>query len=145
MANSAGIAAKWHAFWENLGRKFAPVKQVFDKIGKVIGIICKWIYRLRGGFLAIPVVILAFKMAMFNLDNLPELVGLNLLSSGEFGWMVGRSTAVYGPLFLTGACLVLMLGSRRPLYPWIVSLFTLALPLLILATNNFDGLMLLLG
>lgn len=145
MANSEPVAAKWNAMMDKVRPGFQAVGNVFHKIGSVFGTIFLWIYRLRGLLLAIPVIIAAWKLATFNMDYLPELVGLDLLSTGDFGWMVERSIAVYGPLCVTAGCLLLMLITRRTLYPWIISLFTLLLPLLILATNNFDGLLLLFG
>lgn len=107
-------------------------KLIFRRIGKVI-------YHLRKVFMAIPVVYYALKLAAYNMENLPEMVGIDLQSSGEFAQMIARDTAVYGPLAVTAACLALMLVSRKAVYPWIISIFSLILPLLLLLTNNYPA------
>ena len=99
----------------------------------------KWVYKLRSVILAIPVSVAAAFLAIYNMATLPRQVGINLLASGEYAYMVGREVAVFGPLILTGICMLLMFCSKRVLYPWLISLFSLVLPLLILITNIFPG------
>jgi hypothetical protein len=84
-----------------------------------------------------PVIIGAIILACINLNNLPARVGLDLLSSGEFAKTVSRGTAVLLPLGITGLCVLLTLSSRKPLYPWLISLFSLALPVLIYVINMY--------
>lgn len=110
---------------------------VFGKIGAVFGTIGKWLYWLRKIFMAIPVVFCAIRLAMYNMRNLPEQVGLNLLATGEYAQMIDRSLAVTAPLAITTACLLLMFCSRKALHPWVISIFTLVLPLLLLLTNTY--------
>ncbi len=101
--------------------------------------ICKVCYHLRKLIMAVPVVYYALRLAAYNMKHLPEEVGINLLSSGEFAEMISRESAVMGPLLVTGACLALMFVSRKSVYPWIISIFTLVLPLLLLLTNNYPA------
>lgn len=115
------------------------ISLVFKKIEEIITIICRCIFRLRKIFMAIPVVYLAFQIASLNMERLPEAVGLNLQSNGEFALMVTREYAVYGPLGLTGFCLLLMFFSRKTLFPWVISIFTLVLPYLLYFTNLYQG------
>ena len=124
-------------FSDNVKTAYEKVRHVFGRIGNVIGLICTWIFRLRKVIMAIPVVILAIRIASANMERLPEYVGLNLQSSGEFAMMVTRNYAVYGPLCVTGFCLLLMFCSRKTLFPWIISIFTLVLPYLIYLTNVY--------
>lgn len=126
-------------FSENMKTAYGKVREVCGKIGNVIGLICTWIFKLRKVFMAIPVVYLAIRIAVANSDRLPEAVGLNLQSNGEFAMMVTRNYAVYGPLLVTGFCLLLMFCSRKTLFPWIISIFTLVLPYLIYLTNIYTG------
>ncbi|MBQ7801567.1 MAG: hypothetical protein IJ375_04515 [Oscillospiraceae bacterium] len=112
---------------------------VFQKIRHVLYQIGLWIYRLRRVLLAIPVVVAAIRIAGMNMERLPEMVGLNLQSTGEFAQMVTREYAVYGPLGVTMLCLLLMFFSRKVLYPWIISIFTLVLPYLIYLTNIYPA------
>jgi len=123
-------------FSETVKTAYEKVRIVCGRIGDVIGQICKWIFRLRKVIMAIPVVYLAIRIAADNMERLPEYVGLNLQSSGEFAMTVTRSYAVFGPLCVTAFCLLLMFCSRKTLFPWIISIFTLVLPYLIYLTNQ---------
>ena len=123
----------------NTGTFFEKTKSVCDKVGSVIGSICSWIYKLRKLIMAAPVVYLAIRIAIANSTRLPEAVGMNLQSSGEFAMMVTRNYAVFGPLLVTGFCLLLMFCSRKTLFPWIISIFSLVLPYLIYLTNLYPG------
>jgi len=116
----------------NGGQKVA---QFFKKIWYVLTLTGKWLYLLRSVLMAIPVGVLAVVLAMRNMQVLPESVGINILESGEYQWMVTRNLAVLGPLMVTAVCILLTLCSRKTLYPWLISIFSLVLPLLIWVTN----------
>ena len=114
-------------------------KTTIAKINSLINFVGMLLFRLRKIVLSIPVVFIALKLAMYNMEHLPEQVGINLQSSGAFGQMITRDMAVMGPLGLTAACLLLMFCSRKAMYPWAISVFTLALPILILFTNIYPA------
>ena len=109
----------------------------YQKVSRVIDEICKWVYRLRKVIMAAPVVVYALKLAGQNSKRLPEIVGLNLQSTGEFALTVPRAVAVQGPLLVTAGALVLMFISKKAAFPWIVSVITLLLPYLIYFTNMY--------
>ena len=115
------------------------VRAVIGKINHVINLIGTWLFRLRKFVMAAPVVYYALKLAAYNREHLPELVGINLQSTGEFAQYISRNMAVMGPLALTLGCLVLMFCSRKAMYSWAVSIFTLALPLLLLLSNVYPS------
>ena len=115
----------------------AAPQTAFQKVCKILKNIGIWVFRLRRIFMAIPVIWCSIWLASYNSRNLPEQVGLNLQATGEFATVIDRSLAVYVPLGVTGACLALMFFSRRARYPWIISIFTLVLPWLILLTNIY--------
>ena len=110
---------------------------VLTLIGGYIGMVIKWIWKLRAFIMSIPVVWAAIKLAMDNMDRLPEQVGLDIQSTGEFARLVSRSDAVYWPLGITLFCVLLTLMSKKPILPWVISIFTLVLPLLIWFTNYY--------
>ncbi len=114
-------------------------KSVPAKIWDVVRILFLALYRLRGLFMAIPVIIAALWLAAYNAEHLPLLVGINLQTTGEFARTISRQTAVTFPLFITGGCLVMTLLSRKNLYPWLISIFSLAIPLLLLVTNLYPA------
>lgn len=116
---------------------WAKVSKVFGVVEEVIGVIFRCIFKLRKLFMALPVVYLAIRIASENMERLPEIVGLNLQSTGEYAMMVTREYAVYGPLGVTAFCLLLMFFSRKTLFPWVISIFSLVLPYLILLTNSY--------
>jgi hypothetical protein len=109
----------------------------FQKVWNVMRMIGNLIYRLRKIIMSIPVVYYAIVFGVYNAKYLPERVGLVLQSNGEFAQTVSRGLAVMGPLGLTAACLLLMFCSRRTLYPWLISIMSLLLPMLILLLNNY--------
>ena len=131
--NQAGnLSEKWNDL-------IGPVRPVLQKVGSVIYQIGLWVYRLRAIILAIPVIIWALQLARINYELLPDLVGLSLQSSGEFTYLIAKEVAVYGPLALTALCLLMVALSKKTIYPWIISIFSLALPLIILLTNVFPA------
>ena len=137
MGNPVKVKESWNGFVDRLKTAANTTGSVYTKIKNVIGVIVMVIYRLRAVFLAIPVVYYALKLAAYNMQNLPEEVGIGLQSTGEFAYMVSRELAVLGPLVLTGCCLVMMVCSRKAIYPWAVSIFTLVMPLLLLVSNIY--------
>lgn len=101
--------------------------------------ILRWIYNLRGVIFSIPVAIAAVALAIRNYANLPDLVGINIQATGEYAQMISKGVAVWCPLAVTALCLVFVLCSRRIVYPWLISLFSLVLPLFIWFTNVFPA------
>lgn len=114
-------------------------KAAMANANSLIAFIGAVLFRLRKVVMAVPVVYAALRLAFYNRANLPEQVGINLQSSGEFAQMISRDIAVMGPLGLTIACLFLMFCSRKAMYPWAISIFTLVLPLLILFSNLYPA------
>ena len=124
-------------FVEQFKEIWAKAYQIYKKVEEVISIIYRCIVKLRKVFMAIPVVYLAIRIAAANMQRLPEAVGINMQSNGEFAMMVTRNYAVYGPLGITAFCLLLMFFSRKTVYPWVISIFSLALPYLLYFTNLY--------
>ena len=118
--------------------------KIFQKIGQIASvafdkIVFAWNYvsKFRKLFLAVPVGVMAVILALRNMIQLPVVVGLGLQGDGGYSVQIIREVAVLGPMAITAICLLLMFSSRRTLTPWLVSVFSLALPLLILLTNTF--------
>lgn len=118
--------------WQTICLVFGVIKKVIYNIGL-------WIFRLRRFWMAAPVVYAAIQLAMYSNEHLPEYVGIDLQETGEFAQVISRELAVKGPLAVTAACLLLMFFTRKTLYPWLISIFSLALPLLLLLTNVFPA------
>lgn len=137
MGNIGSFTEKWSGFRDSLRDAMNTTGSVYSKIKSVIGILVMCVYRLRSVILAIPVVYGALKIAAYNMEHLPAQVGLNLQSTGEFAMYISRNLAVLGPLVLTGGCIMMMFCSRKALYPWAVSIFTLILPVLLLISNVY--------
>ena len=112
---------------------------VIRKIQRIIGIIVSVIYHLRKVVLTIPVAYYALKLASYNGSHLPQTVGLFLQADGSFLMEFARSLAVTGPLVITGGCLAMMFLSRKALYAWAISVFSLALPVLLLISNIYPS------
>ena len=114
-------------------------KEVFREIGRVFRIIGKVLFHLRKIFLAVPVVWAAFKVYAYGQANLPEAVGVWLLENGDYQFTLARESALMSCMAVTAVCLVLMFCSRRTILPWIVSIFTLVLPFLLIITNMYPS------
>ncbi len=133
------VTDKFREYLAELYGKIDNTGDTYARVKSIIGVVIMVIFRLRKVVLAIPVIYYALKLAAFNAANLPEMVGVNLQSNGAFADLITRSTAVMGPLTLTLGCLVLMFFSKKALYPWAVSVFTLVLPLLIWFSNVYPA------
>lgn len=114
-------------------------KSGYAAFKRILGKIIMVLYHLRKVVMAVPVVYAALRLAAYNASHLPELVGLNLQTNGEFAMEIARNLAVLGPLVLTGACLVMMFFSRKAMYAWAISIFTLAVPVLLLVSNLYPA------
>lgn len=133
------LAQKWNAFCEKAKPAVLATGRVFKKIGSIFVAIWKYIVKLRKIFLAIPVIWAAIVLALRNLSQLPEVVGIILQEDGSFSLQWGRLSAVFAPLVLTLACLFLMFISKRTLTPWLVSVFTLVIPFVLVLINTFPA------
>ena len=130
-------------FAEKGKKTTAPPERSWRSAFVTILNICEeaWVYifHFRKVLLSVPVVGMSIYLARLNWTQLPDQVGLSLMSNGQFAQTVAKEAAVYGPMGVTAICLALMVCSRRALYPWLISVFTLVLPLLILITNVFPS------
>ena len=116
--------------WEKTKAVLSTTGKVFKKIGE-------YIFKFRAVLMAAPVVYAAVRLAMYAREKLPEQVGINLMESGEYALLVSRNTAIMGSLAVTAVCLLMMFVSRRTIYPWLISIFSLVLPILLIVTNIF--------
>ena len=143
------IVDKWEAFRDT-------PRPGLEKFGKGMAKTGSFLYRLwhslflfRGLILAAPVATAAVILAAKCSTDLPASVEVTLPGiqvNGEnslFGFLVyqtqyvSRSAAVMVPLVLTAACLLLTICSKRAFYPWLISVFTLSVPLFLLLTNVY--------
>lgn len=131
-AKADALGEKMGLFLQKIGAGYQKVKAFFKKIWP-------WVWPMRKVLLAIPVVYLAMYFARLNWNALPDQVGLHLQSTGEYAKYITRQMAVYGPLGITGGCLTMMFLSKKTLYPWMICMFSMLLPALILITNVFPA------
>lgn len=115
------------------------VKPGIQKTGRVLEGIFGFFYRYRKIFMAIPVIAASLYLARYTGGRLPQNVGLFIQANGQYLLTVSRQTAVLAPMVITGSCLLLMFSSRRALYPWLISIFTLVIPYFMLASTVFPG------
>lgn len=130
--NPSETAEKAKAVWQKTKEIWAKVCRVFSIIGKVL-------YHLRKPFLAAPVVVAALYLFKEAQERLPETVGILLKETGEYTYLLDRNVAAMGCMAVTAACLVLMFCSRRTIYPWVISVFSLILPVFLVITNMFPA------
>lgn len=131
---------KFYAFVEKLRPAFSAIGRFFKTLGDSLYKIGLYMYRLRSLILAAPVAGVALILASESKSRLAQTVEVSKFtfnpeaSDALFGFLeLGKTTisqeaAIWGPLMLTAACLVMMMCSKRTLYPFLISLFTLCLP-----------------
>ena len=141
MNNSGNFQEKWRAKFAHREKKIPEQREAHNEetvslsFRSIVRMIFMVLYRLRSVFLAIPVVFASLRLAAYNSEHLPLMVGIDLQTTGEFAHMISRQNAVMYPMVFTGCCLVLMFLARKPIYPWLISIFSLAIPVLLLVTN----------
>lgn len=137
MKSTKNIKERWQDILDSAAMQ--KTIQVLKAVKEVLALTVKWAYKLRSVLLAIPVAVLAVALALRNMQQLPAEVGINILANGEYQWMISRDMAAWAPLAVTAVCILMMFCSKKVLYPWLISLFTLALPLVIWITNVFPA------
>lgn len=109
------------------------VKKRLGATGKVLA----FFYRMRKVFLAVPLLAAAIYLAARNNAQLPAQVGFLLQDTGTFSSMYPKAVAVWVPFGITAACIGMMFLARKCLYPWLVGVLSLLIPILLLAVNQF--------
>lgn len=123
-----GFLGKWQEANRRFRKKMEPVDKVMAAIGKVL-------YHLRKVFLAVPVVYLAMRVFVYAKEKLPQEVGILLQENGGYRYILDKAQALNLCLAVTGGCLLMMFLSRKIMYPWIISLFSLILPVFLVFSN----------
>lgn len=135
----AMIEQKWKMLCDKTAPARAKCRRGTQKVSHYCSVSWRYIYLFRTVILAIPVAIGAIILAIRNASILPDNVGINLQTDGSYTMVVPKMVAIMGPLAVTALCVLLMLCSKRTLYPWLISLFSLALPIIILLTNVYPA------
>lgn len=140
---------KWNQFVHKPRPGMEKAGHTCNKVLLYIKTLWGYIYKLRGVIASIPVATAAIVLAAINHSRLPDAVAVLMPSINKesaeavLGFLVftnehiSLGTAVFAPLVLTVGCLLLTCCSNRILYPWLISLLTLALPLFLLVTNVY--------
>ena len=126
------LRSKAQPYVEKADKGYRKAKDIWKKAKP-------WLWQSRKLLLAIPVVYLMLYFARLNWNVLPDAVGLHLLNTGDYAQYITKQMAVYVPMGITGGCLAMMFVSRKTLYPWMICMFSMLLPLLILVTNIFPS------
>ena len=130
---------KWERFCKRVEPQFRKLEDISRTCADKVVYVWNYVMRFKKLFLCTPVAVMAVILAIRNLFSLPALVGLALEGNGEFSFEIIREVAVVAPLVVTALCLLLVFASKRTLTPWLVSVFSLVLPLWILLINTFPA------
>ena len=133
------LTAKANALWEKVQPWLEKANKVYRRAKEIWVKAWPWIWQARKLLLALPVVYLMLYFARLNWSVLPEQVGLHLQTSGDYARYISKELAVYGPMGVTGGGLTMMFLSRKTIYPWMICMISMLLPLLILITNIFPS------
>lgn len=129
----------WQIFLSKAQLVLNWILRFFAAVGRAVHVVVDYIARMHKVFLGVPVIVAAIWLAKENAQRLPEMVGLGIQETGEYLQVVSRNVAVLGPFAVTAVCLLLMFLSRRAVYPWLISVFSLILPIVIWFTNMFPA------
>lgn len=155
----------WYRFVDAVSPFNRGVRQVFRAIARTFRNLWKYVFWFRSVILAAPMAVAAVILAARNMSRLPEEISytkilfftenmkkiprfLRVLFSEEaenvlFDVFVmsqdflSRNQAVFMPLALTAVCIVLMIFSKRMMYPFLIGLMTLALPIVLYIFTYF--------
>ena len=136
---SHSLKKKWERFYKKNQPTINKIKTFYYNASDKFVIVYNYVSKFKKLFLAAPVATMAVILAIVNLIKLPALVGIGIQANGEYAFEMLREIAVLAPMLITAICLLLVFVSKRTLTPWMVSLFSLLLPLLILITNTFPA------
>lgn len=139
MGMFTGFGEKWDRFCHKTKPFREGTGKVMGSTGRVLKVTGSYLFRLRAVLMSVPVAVAAIMLAMRNMERLPESVGLLLQTSGEFTILVPKTMAVFGPLGVTALCILLTVCSKKTVFPWLISVFTLILPVLIWFTNVYPA------
>ena len=123
-----GFLGKIQDGYLRMRKAMEPVDNVLKTIGKVF-------YHLRKIIMSVPVVLIGMKVFAYTKENLPQNVGILLQENGTYKYMLDKGTTLEVCLALTGSCLLLMFLSRKIVYPWVITLFSMVLPLFLVFSN----------
>ena len=114
-----------------------------EKLEKKPNPVWQWIYRLRSVLISVPVLFAALILALRNILKLPQSVTFSWAALNDVGNLVfqnvtiNKALAVWGPFGITVLCVVMVFLSRRVVYPWLISVFSLILPIVFYWVNIF--------
>lgn len=143
------IVEKWNWLVGKVRPVWEATKNVFGSVGRVFSLLWKYIFMFRGILISAPVAAAAVLVASWSQKHLPEMVEITHVvvdkeaEGALFGMFVmtteqiSRDVAVGVPLFLTAVCLAFTILSKRTLYPWLISIFTLCLPIVMYFLNTY--------
>ena len=139
--------------WNWLKDQVRPVWDVFKRAFSILAIIFralwKTVFGLRGIILSAPVAAAAIWVAAWGQKKLPEVVEITHVAidleaenalMGMFVLnteLITRDVALFVPLALTAFCLLMTILSKKTLYPWLISIFTLCLPVVMWFLNTY--------
>lgn len=143
------IVEQWNKIVEDIRPSWNLAVKIFRGIGLVFVYLWKFLFSIRGIIISAPVAALALAVASWGQKNLPEAVEITHIAidrnaeNALFGLfvmstdMITRDVALFVPLVLTAFCLLMTILSKRTLYPWLISLFTLCLPIVMYYLNTY--------
>lgn len=150
------LIEKWYRFVDFVSPFNRGFARVFRAFRRTFQNLWRYIFWFRSVILGAPLAVAAVVLAAMNMSRLPDQVPytkllfyseqkqkfLPFLFTNEaenvlFGFLavipdtISKIQAVFMPLVMTAVCIVLMILSKRMLYPFLIGLLTLVLPFVI--------------
>lgn len=134
---------RWDRMIARCSPFFEGMAHFFRSIGRTFSNLWKYIFWFRSVLVGAVMGVAAVVLAAYNRTRLPEtvdyikvtldaeaenaLLGLFVMSADS----VSRDWAVMIPVALTAGCIVMMIFSKRMMFPCMIGLLTLLLPQII--------------
>ena len=143
------LVDKWEAFKQTPRPGLEKTGKGLRKTGKFLSGLWHYLYMFRSVIMATPVATASVILAAKCNTDLPDAVQITLPAintqseDSVLGFLVfhtehvSHGMAVFAPLIITAACLLLTICSKRTFYPWLISIFTLIVPVFLLLSNQY--------
>ena len=143
------IVERWYWLVDKVSPAWEVFTDIFHWIARFFTLLWRYMFMFRGILISAPVAVLAAMIIVWSREHLPEMVEITHLvldpeaEGAVFGLFVmttesiSRNVAIGGPVALSAVCLVCTMLSKRTLYPWLISLLSLTLPVIMYCLNTY--------
>lgn len=133
----AWIEEKWQLVCEKSAPVWSFIRKFLRELKQVLHVTWSYLYRLRSVFLALILALATLWVMLWCSPRIPDSVGIYLMENGQFFLLVPKQITILGSVAITASCVLMMFCTKKPLYPWLIGVFSLILPFFFIFTNMY--------